>query len=128
MLMNVIANLGIPELIYMTSTQNNIRRVVMRRVYTLFAARLVSHPLTLHGALFAAALVVFAEVVHVKRVVETLEVMPVARMPEFVLSRLMDGEVLTLIALGVLIFSALSIPWQFRRLVPVVWHRSEVAS
>lgn len=100
----------------------------MRRVYTLFAAKLVSHPLTLNSALFATALVVFAEVVHVKRVFETLEVMPIAQMPEFLLTRLLDGEVITLLALGVIIFTALSIPWQFRKLAPMVWYRSKAAN
>jgi hypothetical protein len=111
----------------MSSTQNNIRRVVMRRVYTMFVANVVSHPLTLQSGLFATAFVVFAEVVHVKRVAETIQAMPIAQVPEFIFLRLLDGEVLTLLALGIMIFTALSIPWQFKKVAPLATHRTEEA-
>ena len=93
-----------------------IRRRIMRRVYTVFAARIASHKLTLNLALFAVALTVFREVVFVKRVLETMSDMPLSGLPQFALNTLMRGEVVTLVAMGVMIFTALSIPWQIRSL------------
>lgn len=96
-----------------------MRRTIMRRVYTMFVARIVSSPLLLQVALFAVALTIFRELVWVARVMETLSSMPLSAMPQFALNTIMRGEVLTLAALGVMIFTALSIQWQVRsRLLP----------
>lgn len=88
----------------------------MRRVYTLYAARIVSSPLLLQVALFAVALTVFREVVWVARVMETLSAMPLSAMPQFAFNTVMRGEVVTLAAIGVMIFTALSIQWRVRSL------------
>ena len=88
----------------------------MRRVYTIFAARIVSHQITLNVALFLVALTAFREVVWVKRVMETLFNMPLSAFPQFIINTVMRGEVVTLLALGVMIFTALSIPWQVHKL------------
>jgi hypothetical protein len=86
----------------------------MRRVYTIYTARVVSHPLLLNLAIFAVALTIFRELVFVKRVMETLSNMPISAFPEFVLTTVMRGEVMTLAALGIMIFTAFSIQWQIR--------------
>lgn len=88
----------------------------MRRVYTIFTARVVSSPITLNIALFLVALTAFREVVFVKRVLETLMDMPVSALPQFVLHTIMRGEIVTLAALGVMIFTALSLQWHIKSL------------
>lgn len=86
----------------------------MRRIYTAFAARLVSHPLMLNAALFGVALAVFAQQVFVARVVDSLLNTQLGALPQFIFKALMRGEALTLMAIGVMVFTALSISWQLR--------------
>lgn len=94
-----------------------LQKKIMRRVYLAFALRLVQHPIVLQLGTFALALVLFAKLVHVHRVLQGLE--STSNVPQFLYntfaSALMRGEVLTLIVVGVLIFTALSVPWGLYR-------------
>lgn len=72
--------------------------------------RLVTHPVTSQVLLFALALVVFKEMVHVRSVAHNLLSTPLGNVPNFVLGALKHGEVLTLIALGVMLFTLFSVP------------------
>lgn len=90
------------------TSNNNIRRAVMRRIYFIFAGRLLSHPITVNIALFAVALTIFREVVFVKRVLETLLNTPLGQLPDFFIHALMRGEVVTFAALGIMAITALS--------------------
>lgn len=96
------------------------KRRIMRRIYAHVALRVLTHPITLQLALFAVALLVFAKLVFVHRIYETILSMPLASLPTYVTttvaSALERGEVLTLLALGVMLFVALSVPWQVRQL------------
>lgn len=86
----------------------------MRRVYTAYAASIVSSPVMLYSAMFFAALAVFAQLVHVAKVFENLSSQSLGNVPPFILHAVMRGEVLTLAAIGVMIFTALSIQWRLR--------------
>lgn len=97
-------------------TYKQIRRNVMRRVYTLYVARIVSHPLMLYVGLFGSALALFAQNVHVAKVIENFSSNSVAGAPQFILHAIMRGEVLTLVAIGLMVFAALSIQVQVRHL------------
>ena len=98
-----------------TNTQK-LQRKIMRRVYYYFAARILKHPITVQLALFALALMVFAQLVHVKMIVDTLLQTPVGRAPSYILGAVMNGEVLTLITIGVMMFVGLSVPLQVWRM------------
>lgn len=87
----------------------------MRKVYYIFALRVLRHPITLHIALFVLAMQVFAQMVHVKRIIDTLLHMPVGSTPKYILGAFMHGEMLTLIAIGAMVFVALSFPVQIKR-------------
>ncbi len=89
---------------------NKIQRKIMRRVYYAFAMRVVQHPVTMKIGLLAVALVVFAEVVHVRKIVENLLSAPLGSVPQLAFNAVMRGEVLTLLAVGVMVFVALSLP------------------
>jgi hypothetical protein len=97
-----------------------LKRKIMRRVYYLFAVRVAKHPITLQLVLFVGAALVFAKLVHVHRVLQSLSETSLGGVPEYVyntvLHALMRGEVLTLLALGAMIFVALSVPIQVWRL------------
>ena len=95
----------------------------MRRVYHTFALRIAQHPITTQIALFVLALGVFAKLVHVSRVTDSLLNTTLGNVPHYiynvVLHAFLRGEVLTLIAVGVLVFTALSLPRHvFRIFVP----------
>lgn len=110
----------------MNTQANKIRRAIMRRVYTVFAARIVSHPVIINVALFMVALTAFREVVFVKRVMETLVNMPLGQLPQFFIHALMRGEVVALAALGIMIFTALSLRVQIKHLVIPTWRHKLV--
>lgn len=98
-------------------TYKRIRRNVMRRVYTAYAASIVSSQILLYSSMFLVALAVFAHVVHVHRVLVNLSALSFGQMPQFIFNAVMRGEVLTLTAIGVMVFTALSIQWRLRSLV-----------
>lgn len=89
----------------------------MRRIYLAFAKRIVTHDVTMQVALFGFALVVFAKMVHVASVIDNFMNIPVADVPAFIFSALSQGEVVTLFAIGALVFTALSLPWRFGAMV-----------
>lgn len=103
----------------METNYHTLQKKIMRRVYGVFALRLASHPITLQIGLCVAALLVLAKLVHVSRVAESMLSTSVANLPQYlfntVLSAFMRGEVLTLIAVGVIVFSLLSIPTSLYR-------------
>lgn len=82
----------------------------MRRVYYTFAIRIVTHPVTMQCALFVLALLVFARMVHVRSVIDNLLSTSLGKVPSFLTNAILNGEMLTLIAVGVMIFTLLSIP------------------
>jgi hypothetical protein len=79
--------------------QNHVQKNIMRRVYYAFAIRLMTHPLLVSGVVFGAALVLFARNVHVERVVDAFLSIPVGSVPQFIVSALAQGEVVTLCSL-----------------------------
>lgn len=95
----------------------SLHRKIMRRVYTAFAARIVSHSIMLNVAIFAAALAIFAHVVHVHKVIQSIFSVPLGALPDLVLNAVMRGEVVTLAAIGVMTLAALSVQWRVRRQV-----------
>lgn len=96
---------------------NTLQKKIMRRIYYAFALRIATHQITIQLALFAVALMVFARMVHVRSVLENLLATEVGRVPMFAYSALSQGEALTVIALGVIIFTLLSIPLRIRSAV-----------
>lgn len=86
----------------------------MRRVYLAFLKQVATHPVTMQVGLFVLALGVFGEMVHVKRIVDTTLGMSLGQLPNYFTGAFMHGEVLTLMAIGVMLFVALSLPLQIR--------------
>ena len=94
-------------------------------MYFAFAVRVLKHPMVLQLALFGLALMVFAQMVHVKRIVDTLLEMPVGSVPKYVLNAFVHGEMLTLIAIGAMVFVSLSVPMHvWRTKLPKLHNRA----
>lgn len=89
---------------------NTLHTKIMRRVYYTFAMRVVTHPITTQCALFVLALSVFARMVHVRSVIDNLLSTSLGKVPSFLTNAVLNGEMLTLIAIGVMVFTLLSIP------------------
>lgn len=89
----------------------------MRRIYVAYAKRLATHEVTLQVGLFVLALLVFAKLVHVASVIDNLLRVEVGKLPAYVWATVSQGEVLTLIAIGTMMFIALSIPLRLRTIV-----------
>ena len=92
----------------------------MRRVYYAYALSVVMRPAFLHGIALSVSLSVFAAQVHVASVYHNLLSTDLGHVPQFLLNAIFRGEVLTLLALGVMIFTVLSTSWQLR--VPLLRH------
>ena len=91
-----------------------LQRKIMRRVYHAFALRVVTHPVIMKIGLFMLALLVFAKLVHVSKVLENIFSTTVGQAPghlfNIIFNAALAGEVLTLLAIGVMVFVALSLP------------------
>jgi len=112
----------------MNTNTTKLQQRVMRRVYYIFALRLMKHPVTVQVALFTLALLVFARLVHVSKVVDNLLSVPLGQVPQHIVNALMRGEVLTLITIGVMVFVALSVPLHFWRVVYLPKLRRQVTT
>lgn len=98
----------------MWSETNKLHNRIMRRVYYAFFVRAATHPILVQVALFALALLVFARMVHVRSVIDNMLATKVGSLPSFFAGALSNGEALTLIALGVMLFTLLSVPLRIR--------------
>lgn len=96
------------------NSANKLQKRIMRRIYMAFAVRLATHQMTAQIGLFILALYIFGEMVHVRQIVETLLNTPLGRVPTYVGNAFMHGEMLTLLAIGTMVFVALSVPLQLR--------------
>ena len=76
--------------------------------------RMALHPVVVNSLLFIGALFVFARMVHVVRIIESLQTLPMANLPVYVTNALSHGEVVTLLSMAVMVVAlgrvALSLP------------------
>lgn len=84
---------------------NTLTKKIMRRVYYAFAIRLTTHPVTVNIAAFVFGLFVFAKMVHVARVVQSFETLPLAQLPTYITNALSRGEILTLASMALMAFA-----------------------
>lgn len=96
----------------------------MRRVYYTYALRSISGIGAVQIALFAVALYAFAELVHVHKLIQNMMSVSVGHLPEFILNAFLRGEVLTIIAVGVMAYASISMS---RRLMPLLTMRLHYA-
>ncbi|MCA9365908.1 hypothetical protein KC723_03350 [Candidatus Kaiserbacteria bacterium] len=109
----------------MKYNSKTLRRKIMLRVYYAYAISLITHPMAMRGIAFPIALAIFAKQVHVASVINNALATDLGRLPYFIWNAFARGEVVTIFAVGVMIFVALSVPW---KLVRVPLGRALVAS
>ena len=95
-----------------------IKRTIMRRVYYAFGLRLAFSMTTLHLVILAAAVYALGYFVHVSAVLQNVSRQPVGEFGPYMLKVVMQADVITLLVTGVIIMTALSLPFtlpQYRR-------------
>lgn len=102
----------------------NLQKQIMRRVYYAFGIRLATHPVTVHTLVLAIAGYALAVLVHVERVLQNIAATPVADLGSKVVTILLQADTLSLLALGLAMFTALSLPLRLPKSRSVVTWRT----
>lgn len=95
-----------------------LQKNIMRRVYYAFAIRMATHITTVHLVILATSFYAFAYFVHVAAVLKTVSKVPMGEMGPFLLRLLSHTDGITLVVLGVIIMTSLSLPFslpQYKR-------------
>ena len=90
---------------------NQLQKNIMRRVYYAFAIRLATHATTLHLLVLAAGVYALGYFVHVAAVMQNLSRVPMGEFGPHMLRVVMQADVITLVVLGVVVMTALSLPF-----------------
>jgi Na+-translocating ferredoxin:NAD+ oxidoreductase RnfD subunit len=93
------------------TTTIQLKKRIMRRVYYTFGIRLATHVTTLHLVVMAAAVYALGYFVHVAAVFRNASSVPVGEFIHYVLQALAQADVMTLLVLGVIVLTAISLPF-----------------
>lgn len=107
------------------TNMKTLQQNIMRRVYYAYALNVFMRPSLLHGMALSIGLGVFAAQVHVASVYHNLLLVELGSVPQFLLNAVLRGEVLTLLAIGIIVFTILSTSWQLRG---PLFHRSHAGA
>lgn len=109
----------------MAKTINKLRRDIMRRVYFAFALRLLKHPLTTHGVVLVVAGFILARLVHVAAIYQNILNVRIGDLGNYLYFTLVRADAVTLLVIGVVVFTILSLRWRLH--VPVWRHPHQTA-
>ena len=84
---------------------------IMRRVYYAFTIRLATHSTTLHLMLLAVSVYALGYFVHVAAVLKNMSRVPIGDFGPHVLKVVMQADGITLVVLGVIVMTCLSLPF-----------------
>lgn len=82
----------------------------MRRVYYAFALRVVTHPLAVHSTIFVLSVFALSRLTHVAAIINNIKSVKVGDLGSYLFNTVMHTEFITLVCLGVVIFTLLSLP------------------
>jgi len=95
---------------------DTVGKRIMQRVYYTFAVRIMTHPVTIHALLFVGSVFVLSRLTHVAAIVSNLKSVRVGELDVYLYSTFMQAEFLTLVCVGIIVFTLLSLP--IRLVVP----------
>lgn len=98
----------------MQEFNTQLKNKIMRRVYYTYALRMVTHPVTVHGAVIATCLFVMSYFVSYVDVFRNIMHVELGNVVPYILGSLMKTEVWTLLLLGVIIFASLHLRWRIQ--------------
>ena len=93
---------------------NKLHNHIMRRVYYVYGIRLVTSPGVVYGFAMLAMLILLTRFVSIGNVLYNLRYQQINNLGNFFYNALTHTEVWTLVILGAMIFTALSLRWQLR--------------
>lgn len=93
-----------------------LKRAIMRRVYYVFALRVVTHPVTLHLIVLAVLGYALIRLVHVAVVTSSFMAVPVGQVGSFLVATLRHADWPTLLVLGLMSMTLLSFNIRLPRL------------
>ena len=89
---------------------NTIGKKVMRRVYYAYALRLATHPVTLHAFVLVLSVFALSRLTHVAAIINNIMGVKVGDLGGYIFNTLVNAEFLTLVCVGVIFFTLLSLP------------------
>jgi hypothetical protein len=105
-------------------TKSQLQKSIMRRVYYTFGIRIATHPLTTHMVVLGFSVLIFARLVHIAAVYRNMMHIEVGELGSYVLRVFTHADMATLLALGLIIFTCLSLQWKF--VIPKLHHTQAV--
>jgi len=98
----------------MSHTMNQLQKKIMRRVYYAFGLRLATSPLVTHTLLLAVSVYALSKLLHVASIMDNLRGTELANLDNFIFNSFIHAEFLTLVFVGIIIFTALSFNFSFK--------------
>ena len=93
---------------------NQLKKRIMRRVYYTFGIRIVSHPIFTHSVVIGVTGFLLTRLVHVAAVYHNMLNVKVGEFASYAVRVVMQSDLPTLVALGLIIFACLSLRWQLK--------------
>ncbi len=84
----------------------------MRRIYYIYGVRLLTHPLVAHVFILGLSMFIFARLVHVAAVYRNMMHVEIGELGGYVFRAFTHADIPTLLALGLIIFTILSLQWK----------------
>lgn len=93
---------------------NRLQKKIMRGIYYAYVVRVLANPALLHGFFMLALLIALTYFVSIGDVIANLMHVEVGRLGIYTYNTLSNTEAWTLVIIGLLIFSALSLRFKVR--------------
>jgi hypothetical protein len=89
---------------------NQLQTRIMRRVYYAFVLRVATHPLLVHALVVLLSVYALSRLTHVAAIMNNLRSIRVGELDTYLLNSIMHAEFVTLVCVGIVVFSLLSLP------------------
>ena len=91
-----------------TINAQKLRNAIMRRVWYTYALSIVLRQSTVLGLAFGASVIGFWKLVSITSIVQNFLDVPIGQAPQFIVTSMMQAEMLALLAFGVIVFTVLT--------------------
>ena len=92
-----------------------LKQKIMRRVYYIFALRLILHPIFFHALLLGLSIFALSRVVSIPNVLSNLMNVKVGEVVEFFIGALLNTQAITIVWLTIITLISLSLLWRLTR-------------
>lgn len=89
-----------------------LQQKIMRRVYYIFALKLVTHPVFSHSLLLGVSIFALSRVVSIPNILLNLMDVKVGELAEFFIGALLSTEVVTIVWLTIITLTFCSLLWR----------------